>query len=126
MILYAKKGRIAGWAAQRLVNTPPQGSVSRRFAPRRPRKGGVLAPGGAQRLEMALGLEIRFARARIRMCSVLEPEGTERNGSIPRSWDGFDPVFGSDKNEERDGSVFFVRLEELGAERIGIITLKNT
>ena len=45
--------------------------------------------------------------AGLRMCSVLEPEGTGRNGSIPRSRDGSDPVFGSDKIEERNGSVFF-------------------
>ena len=40
------------------------------------------------------------------MYSVLEPEGTGRNGSIPRSRDGSDPVFGSEKSDERNGSVF--------------------
>jgi hypothetical protein len=29
----------------------------------------------------------------------------EWNGSVPRSRDGFDPVFGSEKNEERNGSM---------------------
>ena len=32
--------------------------------------------------------------------------GMERNGSIPMSRDGSDPVFGSEKVEERNGSVF--------------------
>jgi hypothetical protein len=40
-----------------------------------------------------------------RMCSVPEPGGTEWNGSVPRSRDGSDPVFGSEKNEERNGSI---------------------
>lgn len=42
----------------------------------------------------------------IGMCSVLEPEGMERNGSIPRSRDGSNPVFGLEKIEERNGSIF--------------------
>jgi hypothetical protein len=29
----------------------------------------------------------------------------EWNGSVPRSWDGSDPVFGSEKNEELNGSI---------------------
>jgi hypothetical protein len=29
----------------------------------------------------------------------------EWNGSVPRSRDGSDPVFGSEKNEERNGSI---------------------
>jgi hypothetical protein len=41
----------------------------------------------------------------IRMCSVLEPGRTEWNGSIPRAWNGSDPVFGSEKFEERNGSI---------------------
>lgn len=40
-----------------------------------------------------------------RVCSVLEREGMERSESIPRAWDGSDPVFGSKKNEERNGSI---------------------
>jgi hypothetical protein len=39
------------------------------------------------------------------MCSVLEPGRTEWNGSVPRSRDGSDPVFGSEKFEERNGSI---------------------
>jgi hypothetical protein len=42
----------------------------------------------------------------LRMCSVLESGGTKWNGSIPTSWDGFDPVFGSENVEERNGSFF--------------------
>ena len=60
------------------------------------------------------------------MCSVLEPEGTERNGSTPRSWDDSDPVFGSDKNEERDGSVFLFGWRNWERNGIGIITLKKS
>jgi hypothetical protein len=41
----------------------------------------------------------------VRMCSVLEPGRTEWNGSIPRAWNGSDPVFGSEKFEERNGSI---------------------
>jgi hypothetical protein len=40
-----------------------------------------------------------------RMCSVLELGGTEWDGSIPRAWNGSDPVFGSEKNEERNGFI---------------------
>jgi hypothetical protein len=40
------------------------------------------------------------------MCSVLEPGRTEWDGSIPRAWNGSDPVFGSEKFEEWDGSIF--------------------
>jgi hypothetical protein len=39
------------------------------------------------------------------MCSVLEPGRTEWNGSIPRAWNGSDPVFDSEKFEERNGSI---------------------
>jgi hypothetical protein len=39
------------------------------------------------------------------MCSVPELGGMEWNGSVPRSRDGSDPVFGSEKNEERNGSI---------------------
>jgi hypothetical protein len=51
------------------------------------------------------------------MCSVLEPGRTEWNGSIPRAWNGSDPVFGSEKFEERNGSILvlgFVRFLENG------------
>jgi hypothetical protein len=53
--------------------------------------------------------DIRLRRGRIgfagslRMCSVLEPGG--RNGMVPFLWNGFDPVFGSEKFEERNGSI---------------------
>jgi hypothetical protein len=40
------------------------------------------------------------------MCSVLEPGRTEWDGSIPRARNGSDPVFGSEKFEEWDGSIF--------------------
>jgi hypothetical protein len=46
-----------------------------------------------------------LASLRVRMCSVPERGGIEWNGSVPRSRDGFDPVFGSEKNEERNGSI---------------------
>jgi hypothetical protein len=39
------------------------------------------------------------------MCSVPERGGIEWNGSVPRSWNGSDHVFGSEKNEERNGSI---------------------
>ena len=45
-------------------------------------------------------------REELRMCSVLEPRGTEWNHSIPRAWNGSDPVFGSENFEERNGSIF--------------------
>jgi hypothetical protein len=46
-----------------------------------------------------------IACPKLRMCSVLEPGRTECNGSIPRAWNGSDPVFGSEKFEERNGSI---------------------
>jgi hypothetical protein len=48
--------------------------------------------------------QVRFPP--FRMCSVLEPGRTEWDGSIPRAWNGSDPVFGSEKFEEWDGSIF--------------------
>ena len=58
-----------------------------------------------------------------RMCSVLEREGMEWNGSVPRSWNGSDPVFGSKNSRngmvpfgsvfcsvERDGTIPFLKL----------------
>jgi hypothetical protein len=39
------------------------------------------------------------------VCSVPEREGMECNGSVPRSRDGSDHVFGSERNEERNGSI---------------------
>jgi hypothetical protein len=52
------------------------------------------------------------------MCSVLEPGRTEWNVSIPRAWNGSDPVFGSEKFEERNGSipVFSLEWDENGME----------
>jgi hypothetical protein len=47
----------------------------------------------------------------IRVCSVLELGGMEWNGSIPAVWNGSMPVFGSDKNEEWNGSIFCSVLE---------------
>jgi hypothetical protein len=51
----------------------------------------------------------------LKMCSVLEQGGMEWNGSVPRSWDDSNPMFGSEKT--RNGIVpYCVRLEELGTE----------
>jgi hypothetical protein len=42
----------------------------------------------------------------------------ERNGSIPTAWDGSDPVFGTEKIEEQNGSVFCsVQESHRGTER---------
>jgi hypothetical protein len=46
-----------------------------------------------------------YLLATLTMCSVPEFEGMEWNGSVPRSRDGSDPVFGSEKNEERNDSI---------------------
>jgi hypothetical protein len=50
----------------------------------------------------------------LRMCSVPERGGMEWNGSVPRSRDGSDPVFDSEKNEERNG---FIPVFDFGMER---------
>jgi hypothetical protein len=42
----------------------------------------------------------------LRMCSVLEWRGMEWNGSVPEEWNGSIPVFGLDKKEKRNDTVF--------------------
>jgi hypothetical protein len=59
--------------------------------------------------EMRSGLK---DSVRLRMCSVLEFQGMERDGSVPREWNG--SIFCSVRKNSRNGTVlFFVRL---GAE----------
>jgi hypothetical protein len=42
--------------------------------------------------------------------------GMEWDGSIPRAWNGSDPVFGSGKFEEWDGSIFCLVGSRIGME----------
>jgi hypothetical protein len=80
-----------------------------RAAPRRRTR--VVAAGASDR-GMAAGVRRRCGGGVVlhpppspRMCSVPERGGMEWNGSVPRSRDGSDPVFGSEKYEERNGSI---------------------
>jgi hypothetical protein len=40
------------------------------------------------------------------VCSILKRRGMEWNGSVPEEWNGSIPVFGLDKKEERNDTVF--------------------